>query len=418
MTLAKNPRVRRVAALTLAGAVAGGAISAWLTYVKFRRDFLCDGSGCLGGDASSLLACDQALDSPWSAFLAVPWSLWSTAHAVTVAVVAVVMLRSRSSLAQSAPHILLALGGVAVAVSAALFTYAWANFDNLCRLCMCLYGYSAWTLVMALCARDEPREPRVAADALPIAALLLVLMSFQTLIYRVASRHVECPGLAPELPSSALVAPVDAPQAALLIFLDPSCARCRELHHRLQQPRLRRLLTAVEQRIYLTPRATCDERLLPAHEFVDAAGNELSNDDARNQDACLAARVLYCLEASAPGLGERSLPAVFQLQASRVDGPTFTFDALVTALRGAGHLVGDAEPLRACVDGDAPARAITEAQIYLRDWVRAHGGRLGLPQVFVVPVVEERLDLRAVRQAHDIEKLFHLLQPAAMEATP
>jgi uncharacterized membrane protein len=418
MPTAPPLRIRGVAALTFVGAVAGATISAWLTYVKFRRDFLCDGGGCLGGDAPSPLTCDQALDSPWSTFLELPWSLWSAAHAVAVAVLAVAMLRSRTALARSAPDILLALGGAAVAVSAVLFLYAWMNFDHLCPLCMCLYAYSLWTLGLALCVRGEPRASRVAVDALPIAALLLVLMGLQTLVYRIAARHAECPGLAPELPPVALVAPVDAPRTALLIFLDPSCERCRELHHRLQQPRMRRLLTAVEQRVYLAPRAVCDERFLPAHEFVDAAGNELSNDFARNHDACLAARVLYCLEASTPGVGERALTAVFQLQASQAEGPFFTFDSLVVALRGAGHLTDDVEPLRACVDGDVPAQAIAAAQVYLRDWVQAHGGKLGLPQIFVVPIVGGRLDLRAVQQAHDAEKLFRLLQHAVPEPSP
>ncbi len=419
MSSASPSRRRVVAALALFVAILGTALSAWLTYVKFRRDFLCDGSGCLGGETSTVLSCDQALDSPWSAFLEVPWSLWSAAHAISVALLAITMLRSRGALARVAPDILTGLGGIAVLVSMVLGTYAWRHFDHMCRLCISLYAYSLLVLCAGLYLRRGPRRRpervEVGIHAMRIATLLLGLLSLQTLLYRLGARYAECPGLAPGLPSMAIVSPVQSPRTALLIFADPSCERCRELHHMLQQPRLRDLLGAVEQRVYLVPRDVCTERWMPAHEFVDAAGNELSNDGAHNNDACIAARVLYCLERRTPGAGALALSAVFQLQTSRAGGPFFTFDALVDALRGAGLLTGDIKPLRACVDGEEVARDIAEAQGYLRDWVQAHGGKLGLPQVFVAPVLGDRLDLAAVEQANDANKLFRILQPSIAE---
>mgnify|MGYP003593133499 CR=1 FL=1 len=409
-------RTRLAALLALVSALAGAGLSAWLTRIKFRRDFLCDGSGCLGGNAPSLLSCDQALDSPWSALLGVPWSLWSAAHAVVVAILAVALLRSRSKLARVVPGILLALGSLAVVVSLVLATYAWTHFDHLCRLCVCLYVYSGLVLLAATLMRASNMRWRdLVVDATRIVALLLSLMSLQTFLYRLAARHAECPGLAPELPSTMLVGPVDTPHAALLIFVDPSCERCRELHHLMQQPRLREALSGVEQRVYLVPRALCDERWMPAHEFVDAYGKELSNDDARNHDACLAARALYCIERLHQGAGMPALSAVFALQESRAEVPYFTFVALEGALREAGLLDGDVGPLRDCIDGDEVAQEIAEAQGYLRDWVQAHRGKLGLPQTFLVPIVEGRVDLRAPVQAHDADKLFHILQSKVKE---
>lgn len=420
MSLDPSIRTRCAAVLVLFGALGGLGLSAWLSYVTFRRNFWCDGSGCMGGDASPLLACDQALDSPWSAFLGVPWSLWSAAHAVAVVVLAVALLRARGPLARSAPAVLLALGAVAVAVSTVLGVHAWTHFDHLCRLCVGLYMYSALVLGGAVVMRGGPqrRDHLDLDDCIAAArsfALVLALLAAQTLVYRVAARHAECPGLAPELPAAALVRAVAAPHTALLVFVDPSCELCRELHHMMQQPRLRGLLAGVELRVFLVPRAVCDERSMPAHEFVDAAGDELSNDGARNHDACLAARVLYCMEARERGAGVLALDAVFRLQETRAGQPYFSFDALVGALREAGLLGGDVSALRGCVDGDAVAGDIAGAQAYLRDWVQAHRGKLGLPQVFVVPIAGGRLDLRAVEQARDAEKLRFILQSTSAE---
>lgn len=415
MSLPSSPRTRLAAALALIGALLGFGLGAWLTVVKFRRDFLCDGGGCLGG-RGSLLSCDQALDSAWAAFLGVPWSQWASAHAIVVATLAVALLRSRGALASAAPRLLLDLGAAAVAVSSVLFVYAWTHFDHLCRLCMGLYAYSVLTLCAGLLLRGVPREARAMAGTLHAASLLLALMTAQTLAYRIAARSIDCPGLAPELPALALITPVEHPRHVLLLFVDPSCERCRELHHLLKQPRLREALTTVEQRVFMVPRALCDERSLPAHEFVDASGDEMTSDTARLHDACLAARVLYCSEMLTPGVGEAALEAVFKLQETHAGAVYFDFDGLEAALRGAGALSGSADPLRACVDGDAVARAIAESQRYLRDWVQAHGGQLGLPQAFVVPVVDGRLDLRQVWQARDAEKIFHTLRSNAAES--
>lgn len=414
MPLPSSSRTRLVAILALASAVFGCGLGAWLTYVKFRREFLCDGIGCLGGGAS-LLSCDQALDSTWAAFLGVPWSQWASAHAIVVAVFAAAILRSRGAWARVAPRALLGLGAAAAAISTVLFFYAWTHFDHLCRLCVCLYAYSLLTLGAGLLLRDAPREPLAFTATLRGATLLLALVTAQTLTYRLAARSVQCPGLAPELPAAALVTPVKDPRHALLLFVDPSCELCRELHHLLQQPRLQDVLGTVEQRVYLVPRALCDEHSLLAHEFVDAAGNELSNDAARHHDACIAARVLYCIEKLTPGVGPTALEAAFRLQDSRAGFAYFDFEALVAALRNAGALSGPVDTLRSCVDGEDVARDIADAQRYLRDWVQAHGGRLGLPQAFVVPVVGGRLDMQQAWQARDAEKIFHILRSSAAE---
>ncbi|MFZ6184722.1 vitamin K epoxide reductase family protein [Nannocystis pusilla] len=402
-------RIRVGAWLTLASGLVGLLVSAWLVRLKFGADHLCDASGCPGGDDGP--ACAEALASGWSQLLGLPLGVWSIGHVVTTMFLAAAVLRRRGPLAEVAAPALLALGALGVAVSLALGLYAFTQFAHMCPFCLALYGTLTVAFVGALLVRGAaPTCPegqtRVGAAR---AVLIWALATGGTaLAYQLAARSVTCPPPPPDPPPVTIAATVDAPRAAVMLFVDPTCPLCRRELHLLQQslPRLR--AHGAELWVYMFPRANCDERYLPSHEFVDGDGKPQTHGEARSNNACLGALAALCTERLAPGRGLDGLAALFDLQDT--EAPRFTTAKVEKALAEVAEVLGPGGKLRTCIDGEEASAALAAQQRYLLAWVKARGGRVGVPQAFVVPIVDGQLHLDQAMPATSAGKILKLVE--------
>lgn len=407
-----TPRERAGAWLALICGLAGLAVSAWLVRLKFGADFLCDGSGCAGGDDGP--SCAEALTSAWSDLLGFPLGIWSMGHTLTTAILALSVVLRRDELARAAPHALLGLGVLGVAISAVLGVYALTSFDRLCPFCLALYvlltlGFvAAWLIHGTSGDGSGDRGTPVLTGVLRAATVWIIATGVPAVAYQIAARMVNCPSPPPDPPPVTLAAAVEAPRLAVMLFVDPSCAHCRrEVHLLLQSlPRLR--AHGAELWMYMFPRASCDERQLPAHEFVDAEGRPQTNGEARWNNACLGALAAVCAEELAPGRGLEALAALFDLQDSEV--PRFTTEKIERTLEPIAETLGPRGSLRACIDGDAAAATVATHQRYLLAWVRARGGRVSVPQAFVVPIVDGLLYLDEAMPATSAGKILKLIE--------
>lgn len=408
------PRVRAGAWLTLASGLAGLFVSAWLVRLKFGADHLCDASGCPGGDDGP--ACAEALASGWSQVLGLPLAIWSIGHVFTTMWLAVAVLRRRGPLAEVAARGLLGLGVFGFAVSLALGVHAFTSFAHMCPLCVGLYATYTVAFVGALLVRGAaPTCPEGHAKVGAVRAALVWALTTGglALAYQLAARSVTCPPPPPDPPPVTLAATVDDPRLAVMLFVDPTCPLCRRELHFLQQslPRLR--AHGAELWVYMFPRAVCDERYLPSHEFVDGDGKPQTHGDARSNNACLAALAALCVERLAPGRGLDGLAALFDLQDT--EAPRFTTDKVERALGDVADVLGPGGRLRTCIDGEDAAATLAAQQRYLLAWVKARGGRVGVPQAFVVPIEAGELRLGEAMPATSAGKILKLVEAPAAE---
>lgn len=390
---------RAAAALSLGASALALAVSVWLARVKFGVDYWCEASGC---DASG--TCDEALASPWSQFLGIPWPLWASGLAAANVWLALPFARGRPS--SSAAAGLLVLGLVAALTAVVLASHAFMHFQHLCRFCVALYVACAlWLASAALIARRlRPLDLR---DALPGAALTLAVTAALTLGYRLVAQRASCAVPGQDLPPGGLVVSSAEARFVSLVFLDPTCEACarefgrlRAMHRDLQ----RRDLTL---HIYMFPRLACDETRLPAHEFVDGRGNEITHSDARTQHACFAARVTLCAERLAPGRGLDVLASLFLLKHDK-SAPTFSRARVTGALgKVGGGVVPDA--VLACVDSGEADELLTAHQRYFLAWLHEQGTGAGVPRMFVAPVVRGRVELSRARYARDVDKVVEIV---------
>jgi uncharacterized membrane protein len=402
-------RVRLGAWLTLLSGLVGLGVSAWLVRLKFGVDYLCDASGCTGGDNGP--SCAEALTDTWSELLGLPLAIWSFGHIFTTIVLAAAVLRGRGALAEVAPRALLGLGAFGLTVSALLGTYAFTQFAHMCPFCMALYATLTLAFVGAWLIHG-PAEPRTGGQRLQgalRAALVWVLVTGGLALgYQLAARRASCPSPPPDPPPVTLAATVEAPRTAVMLFVDPTCPLCRRELHYLKQslPRLRE--HRAELWVYLFPRANCDERFLPSHEFVDRDGKPQAHGEARSNNACLGALAALCAERLAPGRGLEALEALFDLQDT--EAPRFTTEKIERALGAIAETLGPDGQLRTCIDGEYAAATLAAQQRYLLSWVKSRGGRVSVPQAFVVPIVDDSLHLDEAMPATNVGKILKLIE--------
>ncbi|MCY1054410.1 vitamin K epoxide reductase family protein [Nannocystis sp. SCPEA4] len=402
-------RARAGAWLTLASGLVGLAVSAWLLRLKFGADFLCDASGCTGGDDGP--ACAEALASPWSEVLGLPLAVWSIGHVVTTMALAAAVLRGRGALADVAARALLLLGAFGVAVSLLLGAHAYTQFAHMCPFCLALYATLTLAFVGAWLIHGPagPVEPgRRINGAVRALTLWVGTTGGLALGYQLAARLANCPPPPPDPPPVAMADAIEAPRTAVMLFVDPTCPLCRRELHFLQQslPRLR--AHGAELWVYMFPRASCDERYLPAHEFVDAGGKLQTHGEARSNNACLGALAALCAERLAPGRGLEALSALFDLQDT--EAPRFTTDKIEKALGEVADVLGPGGKLRTCIDGEDAAASLAAQQRYLLSWVKTRGGRVSVPQAFVVPIVDDSLHLDEAMPATSAGKILKLIE--------
>lgn len=395
--------------LTLASGLVGLGVSAWLVRLKFGADYLCDASGCTGGDDGP--SCAEALTSGLSELFGLPLGVWSLGHFIIMMVLAAAVLRQRGALVEVAPRGLLGLGAFGVAVSAALGVHAYTQFAHMCPFCVALYVILTIAFVGAWLIRGVSSASPGGVTVIGVlraAMIWVVATGGVALGYQIAARMASCPPPPPDPPPVTLAATVEAPRTAVMLFVDPTCPLCRRELHLLQQslPRLR--AHGAELWVYMFPRASCDERFLPAHEFVDAEGRLQTHGEARSNNACLAALAALCVERLAPGRGIEGLSALFDLQDT--EAPRFTTEKVERALGAVAETLGPGGKLRTCIDGEEAAATLAAQQRYLLSWVKTRGGRVSVPQAFVVPIVDGWLHLDEAMPATSAGKILKLIE--------
>lgn len=314
----------------------GAGLSGYLTLLKFRMIYtpcLTDMGSCKIGEMS----CGDALASSWSMLLKVPISLWGTAFYLLTAVLAATLLGRRKALGGGLSDILLVCALFAVLVTLLLGGYTLLELASPCPFCLSLYAVSVLLLVGAQLAhgRSGVLQPRVWLGALRrdlvwlgetgfyATLAFIVLAGSQSMAYhglrRFADSQEGCPEPVRELPLAMIRAGDVAPQAIVVMFIDMTCSICLEEFKKLGLAlQAGKFPMPVQLWIYHTPRQACDPTAFPA-------GYPKSDDNARYDDACLAARAAECMEKLQPGTGFSYIGGLFALHEERMPNtPLFT----------------------------------------------------------------------------------------------
>lgn len=407
---------------------AGLATSLWITRVKFHVDHLCDTTGCTGDAQRTWLSCDEALDSAWSTVLGIPVSMYAAALFAVTFVLSVALLRQRGRIWPAARPLLLVSALLAVGVSVAFASFALRHFTRLCPYCLIIYAVSCLLLVSVsrICLRRRAirrwlvamraRSQAVIDATLLTATCFILALASQVGVYWRASMDAAC-----ELPSGMPPQPTirhpfgDAPSRLVLIFADPACTRCRKEVHVLRQSLAKFVERSAETPwsgaelwVYPMPLDACDTSQ-SSQWFVDREGKPLTNSDARDHNACLAARAIECIAEMSPQHGLTAFGELYHLQDT--SPPFFTFEKIESALRFTVEPKLDAAALKACVDSRATNNRLDAYQRYFAEWCQQRrNGVCSVPQAFVVPILGgvPRMD-RAV-PADSLQKILHTLQ--------
>lgn len=432
-----EPPARGVGAAAVASAV-GVIVSLRATYLKFRADHLCDMTGCTGDAQAGWLACDEALQSPWSTLATIPVSIYAAGLFVVTLAAAIALARRKGILWPAARPLLAAGAALAALASLLLGSHAILHFTHLCPYCLALYAVSGVLAVvaarMSLATRALRRwlaavraRSQAVLDATLLAVTLgLVVVAAQVAAYRLAARSATCPpALVDDLPPAPTIRHhLGGPtRDIVLLFADPSCANCRREFHLLRQSLQRFLRADPEQRaghdiwngvelwVYPMPLEPCDDSPDTSW-FVDRAGRPLTSSAARDNNACLAARALECLAQQQP---ERGLEAFAELYALHdTPAPFFTFDKIHRTLRERVSPGFDHARLRSCMDSPRTAARVAD---YQRRFIAWCAGRpaCSVPTALVVPISHDapRPDL-----ATATDSVRKLLVQLAAPATP
>lgn len=358
----------------------GAGLSGYLTLLKFRMSYtpcLTDAGSCKIGEMS----CSDALASSWSMLLKLPISLWGTAFYLLTALLAATLLGRRKAQGGALSDILLACALFAVLVTLVLGGYTLLELASPCPFCLSLYAVSVLMLAGAQLAqgRSGLLRPRAWLAALRrdlvwlgetgfyAALAFIVLAGSQSMAYHGLRRLVDsqegCPEPTRELPLTMIRSGDAAPQAIVVMFIDLTCPICRDEFKKLGLALLEgKYPVPVQLWIYHTPRQACDPSAFPA-------GYPKSQDDARYDDACLAARAAECMEKLQPGTGFSYIGGLFALHEERnPELPLFTAERV-------GNKAVDLDlgidpddsgnPLFRCIRDDTEVLArITEHQKY------------------------------------------------------
>ena len=333
------PGLQRIAAgFCLLISLVGVGLSVHLTRLKFEMLY----TPCLsayGGCQIGGYTCDDALMSPLSMLAGLPISLWGASFYVTTSVAAGLALR-RGPPGRVAALLLLALASFAVLVSAALGGYTAAALASACPFCMSLYVVSALLLGGALLCwrapggasapvRDLLRErPVELLDGVFALAMVLVLATGgQSMTFHGLRNLVDgqdgCVQMEAPLPAPSIRVGDEDPQAILAVFLDFTCTKCRGEFKQLSQAlRAGKFPAPVQLWVYHTPRHACDLAAFPG-------GYDRTDDGARFDNACMAARAVECMEGLKPGSGYELMGGLFALHDDRQPNvPLFTAERI------------------------------------------------------------------------------------------
>jgi len=354
----------------------GAAVGGYLTVLKFRMAY----TPCLGphgGCQIGEMRCEDALGAAWSIVGDLPISAWGSAAYACVTVLAIGQLVRRDFLAGCAAALLWSLSLVVTLVSLAYAAYAFAILQSPCPFCLSLDIVALLLLVFAAVVRRtaDPREQfglRVAFRhrraslidaAFRLGMLLTVATGLQSIAYHAARHNVTVRDGCPEQAQSSPVAPIrvgpaDAP-VILAAYLDMSCSACKRKFKQLATAlRNDQFPRPVQLWMYHAPRHACDPAAFPA-------GFARSDDRARDDNACLAARAAECMEKLQPGAGFRLIGGLFALHDDRQAGqPLFTAERVGNRAVDLGMEIDPDDrdnPLFRCIDDDRGVLAVITA---------------------------------------------------------
>lgn len=370
--------VRSIAAAfcALFGA-AGVVIGIHLTRIKFQMDY----TPCLsvhGHCQIGSMSCDAALGSSWSMLLGLPLSMWGSGFYAALVVAALAVLR-RGSFGDTAANCLVVMASFAVFVSAVLAGYTALVLESPCPYCLSLYAVGVLCLGSALLAWRPLERPRVSfrefvgvrlADALDCAFLLTMVLvgaiGLQAVGYHAYRNYVDaqdgCPEPVKALPETRIRTGAEDAPVILALFVDMTCPKCLGEFRRLGTALLAGEFPApVQIWIYHLPRHACDPAAFPA-------GYDKTDESARFNGACLAARAAECMEKIA-GKGYDMIDGMFALHNEREEGgPIFTVANIGNRAVQVGLEIDPdvpENPLLDCIDHDEEVLArITEHQRY------------------------------------------------------
>ncbi len=370
------------AGVGLVASLLGVGIGAHLTVLKFKMIY----TPCLsptGGCQVGGLTCDAALESTLSSLLDLPISLWGSAFYLATAVLTASILIRRDSFGGTAVQILRLFAAFGAAISGLLALYTALVLSSACPYCLSLYGVSALLLGAAWTLRwtsDMPtqrprallRERRADVVHCAFVAVLVFVCSagVQSLGYHGMRLQVDaqygCPALEDPLPRAAIKFGAQDPAAIIAIFLDMSCSACRREFRALAKAISgQQFSVPVQLWIYHTPRQACDPDAFPG-------GYRKAHDQARNADACLAARAVECMEKLREGEGFWLIGGLFTLQDLPDSAtPMFTPERIGDRAADRGLDIDPDDPHNAlyhCIDTDpAVLGRITAHQRFAED---------------------------------------------------
>lgn len=390
--------------ITLMLALTGVTLGISLTRTKLRQI----GTPCLepsdGCPLSEQASCGDVLASPWSMWLEQPLSLWAAAFYVVIATLTGLLLLRPRALAGCAPHLLLTLAVVDVLVSLVMASYSRLVLGTFCTYCIALYIISVLVLICAdavyrgltrdhvVSWRQAWRLPGARLDAFFLSSMVFVYAAGVQMLgaqrwLAAANPSQGCPPVL-SVPRTDLVFGAPTPDVLLVVFLDPSCKSCKRKYGEIVALSNEGLLGDAQIRVMLAPRDACDDTSFPE-------GFPGASDEARNENACLAALAVECVERSHPRKGTALLSRLYARHDVPAPSPLFTLETIAAEARHSsiGVDIGAGE-VHACMNEDAAARRIAEHQLWLFDlWKDVAAERRRYPVIMLIPVRDGIPDL-------------------------
>lgn len=377
------------AGVGLVASLLGIGVGVHLTILKFKMVYtpcLSSTGGCQVGG----LSCGAALESTMSTLLGLPISLWGSAFYLATAALTATLLVRRESFGGTAAHVLLLFAYLGVVISGALAAYTAFVLPSPCPFCLALYAISALLLWTAWTVR-QPADAHAQryrellrerpADTVHCAFVALLVFvcgaGIQSLAYHGLRNRVDaqvgCPKPKDPLPDATIKFGARDPGAIIAVFLDMSCPACRQEFRMLGRAVSgQNFGVPVQLWIYHTPRQICDLDAFPG-------GYSKADPEARNADACLAARAVECMEKLSEGQGFWLIGGLFALQQKLDDTPLFTPEKIADRAADRGLEIDPDDPrnvLYDCIDTDTS----------VLDRITAHQ-RFAEDQGFKVPTV-------------------------------
>lgn len=317
--------------------------SVFLTVLKFRSEYRCDGflqNSCTSG-------CSTALSDSLSEIWGIPLSVYSTAYYFVLMLLAVVVGLWPRHFAPVArfPVLVLAIAGLGCSI--ALGLYAWIELGAICEYCAFLYlsslgvFWAAWLLnpdgpILGLITGVRRLTGVSVMIILVLASAFsaVVLLQKRQLSTQIAGVLRAPGGLScaeqrlEQLPETRFtLASNGSPQVIIAVFIDLACPHCKK-DFEFWRGYQRDHSDSLQVEFF--------------HFSADTACGPLDSPPLRRNQSCNAALAAQCMDELLPGRGVDHLERLFAMQS--LDEPDFSQE----------HLADLGVPgLRECMNQDA-----------------------------------------------------------------